>query len=67
MILDTSVFAGHSNGRTNAKIRKGLDAYTAEPIPVVRFYCVFFVRIKIIGIAVVTMPITKAPIAPCTA
>ena len=67
MIVDTSVFGGHSNGRTNAKIRKGLDAYTAEPIPVVRFYCVFFVRIKIIAIAVVTIPITKAPIAPCTA
>lgn len=64
MILDTSVFGGHSNGRANAKIRKGLDAYTAEPMPVLRFYYVFFVRIKIIAIAVVTKPITKAPIAP---
>jgi len=31
------------------------------------FYYFFFVRIKIIAIAVVTIPMIKAPIAPCIA
>ena len=38
-----------------------------NPVFVVRLYFAFFVRKKIIAMAIVTTPITKAPIAPCIA